>query len=71
MIDGEHHGQSEVVIDPISPKSWSLSRTKQASAVKLEKNITLVKFFACLITHRTLAIGIFCGQCKFWYSFEI
>ena len=53
MIDGEHHGQSEVVIDPISPKSWSLSQTKQASAVKLEANITLVEFFACLITHQS------------------
>ena len=52
MIVGEHHGQSEVVIDPISPKSWLLLQMKQASPVKLEANITLVKFLSHLITHQ-------------------
>jgi hypothetical protein len=52
VIVGKHRGQSEVVIDPISPKSWSLSQTKQASPVKLEADVILVNFFAQLITHR-------------------
>lgn len=52
IIIGEHHGQSEVVINLISPMSWSLSQTKQASPVKLEADVILVKLFAQLITHR-------------------
>ena len=51
MIVGEHRGQSEVVIDPISPMSWSLSQMKQASPVKLEADVILVKLFAQIITH--------------------
>ena len=52
MIVGEHCGQSKVVIDPISLMSWSLSQTKQASPVRLEADVVLVKLFAQLITHR-------------------
>ena len=38
MIVGEHRGQSEIVIDPISPKLWSLSQMKQASPGNLNTN---------------------------------
>jgi len=42
---GEHRGQSEVVIDPISSKSRSLSQMKQASPEKLDADVILAKMF--------------------------
>jgi len=39
-------------MDPISSKSRSLSQTKQASPVKLEADVILVKIFEQLITYQ-------------------
>jgi hypothetical protein len=39
-------------MDPISSKLWSLSQMKQASPVKLEADVLLVKIFEQLITYR-------------------
>ena len=49
---GKHQGQSEVVVDPISSKSQSLSQMKHASPVKFEADIILAKLFEQLVTYQ-------------------
>lgn len=39
-------------MDMISSKLWSLSQLKQASPVKLEADVILIKIFEQLITYR-------------------
>ena len=71
MIVGEHQGQSEVVIDPISPKSWSLSQMKHASPGTMNVDVSLLKSSSDRRLTGTLAIGIFLGRYKFWHGLEI